>query len=102
MILAFQLIAINANGERIDIWLDKALKENHINLKAFQKQNLLNQIKFVITLRREMAKKYKQEMTRKLEQLQKERNEREKSIFHKHLLGRIKSSVLKDFHTLRY
>lgn len=100
--LAFQLVQINANIERVDGGLEKALKENGIQLKAKEKQKLLNQIKMTINLRREMAIKYKLEMARKYEKLQKERIEREKSIFKKYLLSRIKSSILKDFHTLRY
>jgi hypothetical protein len=100
--LAFQLVQINASIERVDGGLEKALIENGIQLKVKDKQKLLNQIKMTINLRREMALKYKLEMTRKYEKLQKERIEREKSIFKKYLLGRIKSSILKDFHTLRY
>ena len=100
--LAFQLVQINAYIERVDGGLEKALKENGIQLKVKEKQKLLNQIKMAINLRREMEIKYKLEMTRKYEKLQKERIEREKSIFKKYLLGRIKSSILKDFHTLRY
>jgi hypothetical protein len=98
----FQLVQCMAQLERVDTWFEKSLKDSDISLKAEEKKNLLRQLKLVINLRRAMAKKYREEMSRKMERLQQEKREKEQSIYRKYLLSRIKSSVLKDFDTLRY
>jgi hypothetical protein len=98
----FQLVQCMVQLERVDTWFEKSLKDSDISLKAEEKKNLLRQLKLVINLRRAMAKKYREEMSRKMERLQQEKREKEQSIYRKYLLSRIKSSVLKDFDTLRY
>jgi hypothetical protein len=101
-VMVFQLAQCMAQLERVDTWFEKSLKDSDISLRVEDKKNLLRQLKLVITLRRQMAKKYREEMSRKMERLQKEKKEREQSIYRKYLLSRIRSSVLNDFHTLRY
>ena len=104
IIILFVVSQINLNiaREKVDDWIEQALKDTNINLLPNDKRILSTQVKLVINLRRLMNKKYQQELAAKHEKQRNQKLEKEKMIYQKYLLGRIKSSVLRDFHTVRY
>ena len=99
-------IQINeSKTDHIRLWFDQALILNEIQLSEKEKHNFLTHMKDVIKLRklrRDFDKKFQLDLAIKRERQLKEKIEKEQEIYQKFLASRIKGSVLKDFHTIRY